>query len=99
MRFTSLSISCLAWSFASLTTTRAFSLNTAAARLGSVATSSRHSSLNVASTPTIAVADMERGVGGRIEAAFEAAKEKGEAAFVSFITAGYPAAQGMLKDC
>lgn len=37
---------------------------------------------------------MERGVGGRIEAAFEAAKEKGEAAFVTFITAGYPTAQG-----
>jgi tryptophan synthase alpha subunit len=37
---------------------------------------------------------MERGVGGRIEAAFEAAKEKGEAAFVTFITAGYPTSQG-----
>ncbi|KAG7362832.1 tryptophan synthase subunit beta [Nitzschia inconspicua] len=36
---------------------------------------------------------MERGVGGRIEAAFEAAKERGEAAFVSFITAGYPTAK------
>jgi hypothetical protein len=37
---------------------------------------------------------MEQGVGGRIEAAFEASKEKGEAAFISFITAGYPTAQG-----
>jgi len=36
------------------------------------------------------VADMERGYNGRIEAAFAAAKEKGEAAFVSFVTAGYP---------
>ena len=51
--------------------------------------------LNVASADTpVSVADMERGVGGRIEAAFEAAKEKGEAAFVSFITAGYPTSQG-----
>jgi len=33
---------------------------------------------------------MSRGYGGRIEAAFAAAKDKGEAAFVSFITAGYP---------
>jgi tryptophan synthase alpha subunit len=31
---------------------------------------------------------------GRIEAAFAAAKERGEAAFVSFVTAGYPTAQG-----
>jgi hypothetical protein len=37
---------------------------------------------------------MERGVGGRIEAAFEASKERGEAAFVTFITAGYPTADG-----
>lgn len=33
---------------------------------------------------------MQRGFGGRIEEAFAAAKDKGEAAFVSFITAGYP---------
>ena len=52
------------------------------------------SALRVASADTISVADMERGVGGRIEAAFEAAKEKGEAAFVTFITAGYPNAKG-----
>ncbi|KAL3938823.1 MAG: hypothetical protein SGBAC_006347 [Bacillariaceae sp.] len=38
----------------------------------------------------MAVSDMERGMGGRIEAAFEAAKAKGEAAFITFITAGYP---------
>ena len=42
----------------------------------------------------MAISDMERGVGGRIEAAFEAAKAKGEAAFVTFITAGYPTAEG-----
>lgn len=41
---------------------------------------------------------MERGVGGRIEAAFEAAKERGEAAFVSFITAGYPTAKGTTSN-
>jgi tryptophan synthase len=37
---------------------------------------------------------MQRGIGGRIENAFEAAKERGEAAFVTFVTAGYPRAQG-----
>lgn len=50
--------------------------------------------MNVASADSIPIAAMERGVGGRIEAAFEASKEKGEAAFISFITAGYPTAQG-----
>jgi hypothetical protein len=48
----------------------------------------------VASVEPISVAGMERGVGGRIEAAFAAVKEKGEAAFVTFITAGYPTAKG-----
>jgi hypothetical protein len=103
MRFPALSVSyCLAWSIAS-STTRAFS--TAVhhpSRYGQSTLASAtfanprlgQSALSVASTDTIAVADMERGVGGRIEAAFEAAKEKGEAAFVSFITAGYPTAQG-----
>ena len=37
---------------------------------------------------------MERGVGGRIEDAFEAAKNRGEAAFITFVTAGYPTAKG-----
>jgi len=46
--------------------------------------------LNVASTEAIPLADMERGMGGRLEEAFETAKAKGEAAFVAFITAGYP---------
>lgn len=40
------------------------------------------------------VAKMERGVGGRIEDAFAAAKERGEAAFITFVTAGYPSAAG-----
>jgi hypothetical protein len=50
--------------------------------------------LNVASADSVSITDMEKGVGGRIENAFQAAKEKGEAAFVSFITAGYPTAKG-----
>jgi len=41
-------------------------------------------------------ANMQRGVGGRIEEAFAAAKERGEAAFVSFVTAGYPGPEGEL---
>ena len=51
----------------------------------------------VATTAPIAPADMERGIGGRIEDAFQAAKEKSEAAFVTFITAGYPAKEGEKK--
>jgi len=46
--------------------------------------------LNVASSEVMNVADMERGMGGRLEEAFGSAKTKGEAAFVAFITAGYP---------
>ena len=49
--------------------------------------------LHVASTEPISVSDMQRGIGGRIENAFEAAKERGEAAFVTFVTAGYPRAE------
>jgi hypothetical protein len=41
---------------------------------------------------------LPKGMGGRIEDAFAAAKERGESAFVSFITAGYPTAQGMLHS-
>lgn len=48
----------------------------------------------VASVESPSVADMQRGMGGRIEEAFKAAKERGEAAFVTFVTAGYPTAQG-----
>lgn len=52
--------------------------------------------LYVASEPaTRDISDLERGMGGRIEQAFASAKEKGEAAFVTFVTAGYPTAQGM----
>jgi hypothetical protein len=70
-RLSSLSVCCLAWSFAS---TRAFSTPLNTQRLGaapvaatsasttSLSTTRRLSQLNVASTPTIAVADMERGV-------------------------------------
>lgn len=47
--------------------------------------------VNVASAESTAVADMGRGIGGRLEEAFETAKAKGEAAFVAFVTAGYPA--------
>lgn len=50
----------------------------------------------VASTESVSVADMQRGIGGRLEDAFEAAKEKGEAAFVTFVTAGYPRKEGTL---
>jgi hypothetical protein len=50
----------------------------------------------VASSETLSVADMQRGIGGRLEDAFEAAKERGEAAFVTFVTAGYPRADGRL---
>ena len=38
---------------------------------------------------------MERGFGGRIVDAFANAKEKNEAAFITFVTAGYPTPQGM----
>lgn len=56
-----------------------------------------NSALHVASVEIPSVSDMERGVGGRIEDAFASAKEKGEAAFVTFVTAGYPRAAGKLE--
>ena len=40
------------------------------------------------------MASMQRGHDGRIEAAFAAAKERGEAAFVAFVTAGFPVKEG-----
>jgi hypothetical protein len=43
------------------------------------------------------IATMERGIGGRIEDAFAAAKAAGEAAFITFVTAGYPTAKGKSK--
>jgi tryptophan synthase alpha subunit len=39
---------------------------------------------------------MERGIGGRIEDAFSSAKTSGDAAFITFVTAGYPTAKGKL---
>ena len=44
------------------------------------------------------VPSMPRGHGGRIEEAFAKCKERGEAAFVPFITAGYPAKEGERRD-
>jgi tryptophan synthase alpha subunit len=40
------------------------------------------------------VQSMQRGHGGRIEEAFAACKERNEAAFVTFVTAGFPAKEG-----
>ena len=52
-----------------------------------------------ATPPTkLNVADMPRGMGGRIEDAFATAKEKGEAAFVTFVTAGYPTKKGKADE-
>jgi hypothetical protein len=48
---------------------------------------------------TMPSASMERGIGGRIEDAFASAKDRGEAAFVSFVTAGYPKPQGESYSC
>jgi hypothetical protein len=56
--------------------------------------SSTSDSTSTTDTIKTKIANMERGVGGRIEDAFEAAKERGEAAFVTFVTAGYPSAKG-----
>ena len=42
----------------------------------------------------MSIENMRRGSGGRIEQAFATAKGKGEAAFVAFVTAGYPNAEG-----
>ena len=78
-------------SSASVQSSFAFSVPSAATF---ATTTKSTTALNVASVEIPAVADMERGVGGRIEASFAAAKEKGEAAFVTFVTAGYPTAAG-----
>lgn len=37
---------------------------------------------------------MQRGHDGRIEEAFAKCKERGEAAFVTFVTAGFPVKEG-----
>ena len=44
----------------------------------------------------MSTSEMRRGMGGRIEESFAAAKESGKAAFVSFVTAGYPSPEGEL---
>jgi len=50
--------------------------------------------LQVASEEIVkSIEGMERGIGGRLEEAFGSAKQKGEAAFVTFVTAGYPRAE------
>lgn len=55
--------------------------------------------LGVASAESrVDISDLGRGMGGRIEEAFAAAKAKGEAAFVTFVTAGYPKAKGRYKQ-
>ena len=41
---------------------------------------------------------MQRGHDGRIEEAFAQAKERGEAAFVTFVTAGFPVKEGERTD-
>lgn len=73
------------------------SLAFSAASIPAVSKRNSKSSLSVASVEIPPVSEMERGVGGRIEDAFAAAKEKGEAAFVTFVTAGYPRADGEPK--
>lgn len=40
------------------------------------------------------VDSMARGYNGRIEQAFASAKERGEAAFITFVTAGFPTKEG-----
>ena len=42
----------------------------------------------------MSVSEMRRGMGGRLEESFAASKESGKAAFISFITAGYPTPEG-----
>jgi tryptophan synthase len=58
-------------------------------------TSRRHSNIHnvTEKNQSINMAELKRGYGGRIEEAFASAKERGEAAFVSFVTAGYPRAE------
>lgn len=80
-------IGCISSSFRS-----SFGFSVGSTLVGARISSTRSTALNVASVDSPTVADMERGVGGRIEDAFAAAKEQGEAAFVTFVTAGYPTA-------
>ena len=63
---------------------------------GSESTSSHTSPTGISSLDTngVSTAEMQHGIGGRIENAFASAKERGEAAFVTFVTAGYPQSEG-----
>jgi hypothetical protein len=75
-----------------------FTLSLPIGSLGALAASyASHSAFNAATVDIPDFADMERGFGGRIEEAFAASKEAGEAAFVTFITAGYPCAAGRIQ--
>lgn len=56
-----------------------------------------HVSANLDSSMASADSMMKGGRGGRIEDAFRASKSKGEAAFITFVTAGYPTANGTNK--
>ncbi len=47
--------------------------------------------MSLTSSPALSMA---RGFDGRIEAAFAKCKEAGEAAFVTFLTAGFPVKEG-----
>ena len=53
-----------------------------------------HQTLRVATDPTSTSSTMDAPGVGRIEDAMKAAKDRGEAAFVGFTTAGYPNAEG-----
>lgn len=50
----------------------------------------------VSAESRVDISNLGRGMGGRVEEAFAAAKAKGEAAFVTFVTAGYPKAEGKI---
>lgn len=64
--------------------------------------STKYSTLNTTQFAKMS-SSMARGYNGRIEAAFAAAKDRGEAAFVTFVTAGFPTKEGELRvdvcDC
>lgn len=59
--------------------------------------STRSELFGIASLESSFVSNLPRSMGGRIENAFAAAKERHEAAFVTFVTAGYPSAKGERK--
>lgn len=49
---------------------------------------------NAGSELDMGIAHLQRGSGGRLEDAFLVAKAEKKAAFVAFVTAGFPTAQG-----